>query len=371
MSTDDAFVEILGPLTAASDLPNHPGMAPAYTSKALDEMIEQISETLRREQNNLVKMKNLLSTLRGDSQWAPCGAFHTDYDDMLLQGHWLGDHDQAQPSLAGDVRDYWNADTASAAHTATDGNTVNLDIDNDVEMANGTTQNGSGGTQEDTDTADAPMAGVEENVAGSEIPIKTASTADEGAGENVAQINGADEKRNEDSASMNENGVEGDNEDAASLPMSHRMTTRAQANKQSEHSSPMMSTSPRFNDDDVAAVHPIYTFPASAQPDADFGLPNVEAESLRGFLTPYVARKEEIVRCLTELQRGLLQADRMRKNVFKWTKAEGHVGEMSDGEDWYDMEEWGLKEPLKKGEEEPDEEANNPGKKTRQRRTEK
>lgn len=350
-------------------------MSPAYTSKALDQMIEQISATLRREQNNLVKMKNLLSTLRGDSQWAPCGAFHTEYDDLLLQGHWLGDLDRAHPNLLGDSRDYWNADTASAAHTATDINTINLDADNDVEMANGAAQNGSGDTQEATNGADAPMVGTEENVVGSanpiEGPVKTAPPGgDEGTGEQTAQSNGADIKRNEDSTSLIEGGTEGDDEDAASLLMSHRMTTRAQANKQSEHSSPMLSTSPRFNDEDVPTIHPIYTFPASAQPDADFGLPNSEAEQLRSFLTIYVARKEEIVRCLTDLQRGLLQANRMRKNVFKWAKAEGHVGEMSDGEDWYDMEEWGLKEPLKKGEEEPDEEANNPGKKTRQRRAE-
>jgi len=51
---------------------------------------------------------------------------------------------------------------------------------------------------------------------------------------------------------------------------------------------------------------------------------------------------------------------------MRWCKAEGHVGEMSDGEDWYDREEWGLEQDLVKGrEEEDDEAAAAPGKKTR------
>ena len=33
----------------------------------------------------------------------------------------------------------------------------------------------------------------------------------------------------------------------------------------------------------------------------------------------------------------------MRKAVYKWCKAEGHVGTMEDGEDWVDLDEWGLK----------------------------
>ena len=58
----------------------------------------------------------------------------------------------------------------------------------------------------------------------------------------------------------------------------------------------------------------------------------------------------------------------MRKTVFKWCKAEGHVGEMSDGEDWYDKEEWGLDEDLRKGHEDEEEDAPTQGKKTRKTR---
>ena len=57
----------------------------------------------------------------------------------------------------------------------------------------------------------------------------------------------------------------------------------------------------------------------------------------------------------------------MRKEVMKWCKAEGHVGEMSDGEDWYDREEWGLEEDLRKGQAEEEDEEERRGKKTRRR----
>ena len=70
----------------------------------------------------------------------------------------------------------------------------------------------------------------------------------------------------------------------------------------------------------------------------------------------YVQKQEEIARIATNLSHGMLQAERMRQNVFKWSKAEAHVGEMSDGEDWYDQEEWGLDGQLGKGKDEEEEE---------------
>jgi hypothetical protein len=41
---------------------------------------------------------------------------------------------------------------------------------------------------------------------------------------------------------------------------------------------------------------------------------------------------------------------------------------MSDGEDWYDKEEWGLEEDLKKGQDEDEETGEISAKKTRTRR---
>lgn len=64
----------------------------------------------------------------------------------------------------------------------------------------------------------------------------------------------------------------------------------------------------------------------------------------------------------------------MQEDVFEWCKAEGHVGELSDGEDWYDPEKWGLAEgeELKKGVDEDEietvEESRATGKRGRGRR---
>jgi hypothetical protein len=105
-------------------------------------------------------------------------------------------------------------------------------------------------------------------------------------------------------------------------------------------------------------------------PDRDLGLPAAEAEDTRMLLLAFVQKQEEIARTATDLYLGMQQGERMRQDVFKWCKAEGHVGEMSDGEDWYDKEEWGLEEDLAKGRDEEEDDTQVQGKKsTRQRRT--
>ena len=63
----------------------------------------------------------------------------------------------------------------------------------------------------------------------------------------------------------------------------------------------------------------------------------------------------------------LLKADRMRHEVYQWSKAEAHVGEMSDGEDWYDKEQWKLDADLLKGKEEEEVEEEGRGKPRRRR----
>lgn len=150
--------------------------------------------------------------------------------------------------------------------------------------------------------------------------------------------------------------------ETASQHTVHRMTTRAQAHAISKTPSPPPSPSSALN-----PVHPLYTFPTEFLPDRDFGLPAVEAEETRMMLLALVQKQEEISRAASDLYLGMMQGDRMRANVYKWAKAEGHVGEMSDGEDWYDREEWGLDEDLAKGRDEEEEENPPQGKKTTRR----
>jgi hypothetical protein len=118
-------------------------------------------------------------------------------------------------------------------------------------------------------------------------------------------------------------------------------------------------------------IHPLFLAPAGARPDRDIGLPDQEAEDIRRLLALYVQKQEEVCRGAKKLFLGLLKAEQLRKNVLHWSKAEAHSGpnrDMSDGEDWYDKEEWGLTEDLKKGQDEEEEDVQTTGKKTRNRR---
>ena len=149
---------------------------------------------------------------------------------------------------------------------------------------------------------------------------------------------------------------------------SHRMTTRAQAQAVSDKTASTPTRSPSQDSSVPPYIHPLYLIPSTALPDRDFGLPLAEAEETRCILMLWVQKQEEVCRGVERLYNGLLRADRMRKTVLSWCKAEGHVGEMSDGEDWYDKEEWGLEDDLKKGQLEEEDDTATQGKKTRGRR---
>ena len=119
-------------------------------------------------------------------------------------------------------------------------------------------------------------------------------------------------------------------------------------------------------------IHPMFLPPAGARPDRNLGLPEAEAEDVRRLLTLYIQKQEEVCRGVTRLHDGLTKAQRLRQDVLHWSKAEAHSGvnrDLSDGEDWYDKEEWGLTEDLKKGQDDEEEETTTTtGKKTRARR---
>lgn len=128
------------------------------------------------------------------------------------------------------------------------------------------------------------------------------------------------------------------------------------------------------NDDDKDEsnfVHPMFLPPTGAKPDRDLGLPEKEADDVRMLIALYVQKQEEVCRGTERLHEGLLRAERLRAEVLHWSKAEAHCGpnrDMSDGEDWYDKEEWGLVEDLKKGHDEEEEDTTTQGKTRRARR---
>jgi len=152
---------------------------------------------------------------------------------------------------------------------------------------------------------------------------------------NRAEENGTDQPETND-----EDAMEVDEPDQG--VQTRRMTTRSQALVVQPYRSPSPTS-----------VHPFFLAPPPVPP-VDFSNPDEEP---LGPLLSYISKQEEIVRSYGELYQGLVKALRMRREVYKWCKAEGHVGEMSDGEDWIDLEEWGLKPgELVKGKEEDDNE---------------
>lgn len=159
-----------------------------------------------------------------------------------------------------------------------------------------------------------------------------------------------------------EDGMDADDE---TKPSPRRMRTRAQVQAAT---SPATTTRTASLSSIPPPIHPLFIIPPSAIPSRDIGLPRTEAEETRRMLILYVQKQEEVCRGAKKLYEGLLKADRQRMTVFKWCKAEGHVGEMSDGEDWYDKEEWLLEEGLRKGHNDEEEEGVVQGKKTRGRR---
>lgn len=161
-----------------------------------------------------------------------------------------------------------------------------------------------------------------------------------------------------------EDNIDADDETKSSP---RRMRTRAQA--QAAHPPPPPTPPTASRSSSIPPpIHPLFITPPAAIASRDIGLPPAEAEETRRMLTLYVQKQEEVCRGADRLYQGLLKADRQRLTVWKWCKAEGHVGEMSDGEDWYDREEWGLEEEgLRKGDDD-EEEGGGQGKKTRGRR---
>lgn len=234
-----------------------------------------------------------------------------------------------------------------------------------------TTVGRTSGNPEDAISDDGTLRGVNErNSIISDDPIESASKAQEA---NKARLDIADQSK--PIASLSEDGdvtmVEGDeqpNGNNETSPIIHRMTTRGKAQVASDKTTSSQTRSVSPVGSIVPSIHPLFLMPESVGPDRDFGLPKDEAEATRRILMSYVQKQEEVCRGTEKLYNGLLKADRMRKTVFEWCKAEGHLGEMSDGEDWYDKKEWGLEEDLRKGHDDEEDEAVTQHKKTRGRR---
>lgn len=334
--------ELLRPLTSAAELPTHPSLSHAYTNKALSKMVDEAAEMLRKEREHLWRAKRLFMRFRGDGGWMNLERFETPNDVQLLlnetreEGTWP---QSAVPSIVETEPPVQMEGTTTAAegvpHPQMDTEVVKEVMD-DIDA-----QNKLRGTEKLG--ANAPDATSGESQV-------QASSADR---EHAANPNGdisyaVENKAPNPTITDLTNQDREDDDNTSSSARTHAMTTRARAR------SPQLPASPSPTPSDSASVpqvNPWFLTPLTALYDRDLGLPTREADDTRQLLLYYIQKQENIIRQLEGLYNGLQRADRLRKFIYRSCKAEAHMvpdgkggmmTEMSDGEDWYDPEEWGL-----------------------------
>lgn len=290
-------------------------------------MIRNTEKAVRKEQKILAAMNELLIKARGDHDWAPVETMHTSYDDALLLHALTGTPAVIQPQIANGIStiEVRGEDTRHGQRDA------GQDEEEELE---------SPGKQLQLDSARADEAISKTNGENNRSP-KTNGDGHTHS-EQPQDGLGADDAMAVDVVSEN-----GEDDDTPA----HRMTTRAQLS--ATHATSQSPSPP--------PIHPFYKPPPRT-------LKPPEDETLVPLLQ-YVSKQEEVVRLQNGLYQNLLRALRMRKEVWTWAKAEGHVGEMSDGEDWVDLDAWGLVPgELTKGKEEDEQEVVNEGPGRRGRR---
>jgi hypothetical protein len=336
-------------------------------------MIRAIDEKLRRERALLSRAHNLHRLFLGDSVWMSCGAVESKEDPFIFRPrHAEASHQQHQNSGSqianGHAEKLDNGDNTQTEAVSSNRNEQHTSGD-DVEMTEAPVS--------ETDKNAENLELKQEDVLSSLKDVSRHSEAgdpDSTARENNVSENGKIDKKdqgpNTAQSSPQALDAEGDdtvmqdaseskshenNEDTSSPEPPRRMTTRAQANASTSNENEATTSSSRYPSPDAATqlstVHPMFLTSDNIRPDKDFGLPPNEAEDTRRLLWSYIQKQEETVRGFTYMLNSLLRADHLKEDVFDWCKAEGHIGEMSDGEDWYDREKWGLAEgeDLKKG----------------------
>ncbi|CAL3968778.1 unnamed protein product [Diplocarpon coronariae] len=381
---------ILAPLTAASELPDHPTLSKPFLSKSLTELTRAAGEMVHKEKACLWKVKHLLTRLMGDDTWYSCESLETDNDFALFI----------------DERDRSHIDMLGKAIARVEGDQVSTGtlVSEDAEQPEGVlavdcrpreVSHGPVQTTEKAADEDAVMASSTHHGVTSEDRLELCEAAKSSTAHRDAEKSDPKSIPAEDPSSVSKDGaqttkhvvngtngyhasqaedaemVEGEpGEDQEDLPAPRRMRTRAQAQAVSDNNT-VRTRSATPDSGGELYIHPYFLAPASSRPDRNVGLPPPEADETRRLLQLYIQKQEEVCRGAQKVYDGLLRADRYRKLVMKWAKAEAHVGlnrDMSDGEDWYDKEEWGLDEDLKKGQDEEEEDAATTAKKTRTRR---
>ncbi|KAF9876219.1 hypothetical protein CkaCkLH20_06162 [Colletotrichum karsti] len=350
--------QILAPLTASTDLPTHPTLSKPFTAKTLNEIADQSCEVMRKENRSLWKVKHLFTRLCGDYTWIPCGMMVGPDDVELYSAEYL------ERAFQGGLKTSTENEEPSPAP-------VNGDA-RPNQAPNGT--NGEPSGDKDSGDGDITMtdAGSDKPEGRKPLPDKPAKDDAKAEGDTAKPSEGqtstdATPKEGEEASAdkkQKQKATDVEMHQAGAVPPPHQ---DAEATNRNGTHVPSVESDQM----DETFVHPFFRPPPNARPDQNVGIPEPEAEDIRRLLALYVQKQEEVCRGARKLHEGLLKANRLRRTVLHWSKAEAHCGpnrDMSDGEDWYDKEEWGLTEDLKKGQDDEEEDTGTVAKKTRNRR---
>lgn len=344
---------------------------------------------MRKENKALWRVAHLFTKLIGDHTWVPCEMMIGPNDIELFSDDsaTLSRLRQATGSTAAVAGPGVNGQAwQSGAHGASYGSASTHGLataeagaagragDGDVPMAEATT-NGSTGTGAGAG-AEGHVGKDEEQEQGNikaEKQLTNGATKECGSGPNGEVPPSDHQKAGRDEETVTQSGAEANPASGGVKEVDRQQDGDGPtgANNSNSKTSEAMSVAAEMLDE--LFVHPLFRPPPNAQVDRG-GLTEAEAEDMRRLVGLYVQKQEEICRGAHKLHEGLLKANRLRKTVLQWAKAEAHCGpnrDMSDGEDWYDKEEWGLTEDLKKGQDEEEEETTTTTtapKKTRNRR---
>ncbi|RFU77180.1 hypothetical protein TARUN_5052 [Trichoderma arundinaceum] len=355
---------ILAPLTASTDLPSHPVLSKPFTSSTLTELVKQSSRIMQKENRSLWQVRHLWTSLCGDSTWVPCSTmvgtndidFYTeDNAARQLQGlSKAGDKAFSLDNLNGKTKlDVPETHTASINESKnSDEHGAAASADADVPM-------------DDADPLEKRKPPPKQDEA---METDDGASKDQPEGEDAKQENGENTLNGDTVKKANGRDSSPENVSQGRKKGSRLPSEDVQMQDGVE---PANDASQESRDVEASYIHPMFIPPSNATLDRNLGLPDNEAEDIRRLLSLYVQKQEEVCRGAARLHLGLLRAQRLRRDVLHWSKAEAHCGpnrDMSDGEDWYDKEEWGLTEDLKKGQDEEEEDTATAGKKTRNRR---
>lgn len=375
--------ELLRPLTHPSELATHSTLSLPYLDPALPEMVKTAEENLRQERANLWRAKALNRQLLGDEAWMPLSVVESPDDWDLFEprpAHAAGPANKRR-KLNGSSH---QADGDNASVSQIGGSTDGVDRETSINgpsnsdmMGEETTQNTRDTTMPEATSAEQPAAEEpqqDQNLLNGDTAMKDRkpeleingidnsedTLPTDGQPKEGSSAEGRPQDTEEAVAEDNHQDAEDHHGSGESSPAPPpRRITRALAagnNSNSGAPTPPFSPSPTLtaSDSSLLQVDPMFLLQpaihATNRVSALYGLPADEAIETRKLLTAYIQKQEECVRGLESLAAKLISALKLRKEVWDMCKAEGHVGELSDGEDWIDAEAWGLKEgELRKG----------------------